>query len=513
MLQSGLSLRCHQVTTQGVTGAVREYGQEIQNLTFTTVAPGGSGQLTALLRVTDARLPRPELSLFAVIGIFAPMLPMTATAYQQTTCVWIGEITDVDIGFTSADGEYIGITALGVGNGLRDHPLSVVYTNQTAKSIVTDQLSRLSGFSLPISQDTSAIFPDNPGTTYTVTHQSRYMEEVMSDTAILAGNYDWGTIPHPLASQPNGSTYQDGNLFPLGQVYVRARDTSTTHYQASLMLGEVQEYHIQPSAERAYNYISIGYASAGTVGSATYTDPRLGGGGSIGTAPFRRRDYVRDLSGTSIIGNTQAQSIANTYGAAFKNGSNKISITLAGARDTYGNGIPVYTVVAGRNIFVPEMAVRGTPLPTAPTAGMNQYFIVQTTYSEDASGTVKNDIQADNFVDNGNVIIARLQLQADALARAGAKTTGIVQSAGASDVGFYGVDGQTSGSAQSVGEGVNYHTTMTNTPTSVTLSVLSHGNDATTTVSNVDALGFSVVCTSTASGRVFSYGHYTTHGN
>jgi len=513
MLKSGLSLYCHQVNSGGVTGAVREYGSEIQNLNFTTLSPGGSGQLTAMLHVTDARLPRPELSLFAIIGVFAPMLPMTATAYQQTQCVWIGEITDVDIGFTESDGEYIGITALGAGNGLRDHPLSVIYTNQTAKQIVSDQLSRLTNYNLPISQDTSAIFPDNPATTYTVTYQSRYMEEVMSDVAILASNYDWGTIPHPLASQPSGSAYRDGNQFPLGQVYVVARDTTTTHYQASIALDEVSEYHIQPSAERAYNHIAIGYAAAGSVGTATYDDPRLGGGGSIGSAPFRRRDYVRDLSGTSIIGSTQAQSIANTYGATFKNATSKTTITLYGCRDTYGNAIPVYTVVAGKNIFVPEMSVRGTPLPTSAAAGTNQFFIVQTTYSEDATGTMKNDIQCDNFADDGNVIVARLQLLADAQARAGAKTTGMVQMAGAAETGFAGVDSQASGAGQSVGEGINFRTTMTNVPTSVTFAVLTHGNDATTTLANVDALGCSLVLTSTAAGRTFSYGHYTTHGN
>lgn len=513
MLQSGLSVRCHQVTTQGVTGAVREYGQEIQNLTFTTLAPGGSGQLTALLRVTDARLPRPELSLFSIVGVFAPMLPMTATAYQQTTCVWIGEITDVDIGFTEADGEYISITALGVGNGLRDHPLSVIYTNQTAKQITTDQLSRLSGFSLPISQDTSAIYPDNPATTYTVTYQSRYMEEVMSDVAILAGNYDWGTIPHPLASQPNGSTYQDGNLFPLGQVYVRARDTSTTHYQASLMLGEVKEYHIRPSAERAYNSIAIGYATAGTVGTATYTDPRLGGGGSIGTAPFRRRDYVRDLSGTSIVGSTQAQAIANTYGGVFKNASNKVAITLTGARDTYGNAIPVYTVVAGRNLFVPEMSVRGTPLPTGAVGGTNQFFIVQTTYSEDASGVVKCEVQADNFVDDGNVIIARLQLLADAQARAGAKTTGVVQMSGAAETRFCGDEGVAATAGNQIGNGVAFGATMTNTPTSITFTTNTHSNDSSHTATTITNLGFALVVTATASGHFWWYGNYTTVGN
>ena len=501
MLKSGLSLYCAQVTTNGTFGAVQEYAEQVESLTFTTVSPGGCGQLTATLKVADARLPRPELNIMSLIAIMA-----------QNTGIWVGEITDTDIGHTDADGDSIAITALGVGNGLRDHPLSVIYTAQTAQQIVTDQLSRLSTFNLPVDQDTTAIFPDNPGTTYTVTHQSRTMEEVMSDTAILAGNYAWGTWPHPLATQPVNS-HKGTQGFPLGQVQVHVRDSATTHYQAALSLAECYEYHIQPSAERAYNYIAISYASNGTVGTATYTDTRLSGGAGIGTAPFRRRDYVRDLSGTSIIGATQAQAIANTYGALFQNVTNKVDLYLKGVRDSNGSPLDLWRVQADRNIFVPEMAVRGQQLPKSAVAGTNQFYIVQTTYTEDQNGIPQLECQCDNFVDNANVIIARLQLQQDALSRQGAKTTGMVQVSGASDVGFYGVDGQTSGSAQSVGEGVNYHTTMTNTPTSVTLSVLSHSNDATTTVSNVDVLGFSVVCTSTASGRVFSYGHYTTHGN
>jgi hypothetical protein len=513
VLKSGLSLYCHQVTSGGVTGAVREYGQEIQNLNYTTVSPGGSGQLTAMLHVSDARLPRPELSLFAIVAVFAPMLPMVSTAYQQTQCVWIGEITDLDIGFTASDGEYISITALGAGNGLRDHPLSVLYTSQTARQIVSDQLSRLSSWNLPIAQDTSAIFPDNPATLYTMTEQSRHMEEVMSDMAILAGNYDWGTIPHPLASQPSGSAYRDGNQFPLGQVYVRARDTSTTHYQASLALGEVTEYHIQPSAERAYNHIGIGYAVTGTVGTATYDDPRLGGGGAIGSAPFRRRDYTRDLSGTSIIGSTQAQSIANTYGALFQNGMNKTSATLTGARDMYGNPIPVYTIVAGRNIFIPEMSVRGTQLPTGVSANTNQWFIVQTTYSEDASGTVQNQIQCDNFTDDGNVQIARLQLEADAEARAGAKTTGVVQYAGAAELGFCGAEGDVSTAGHFVGGGVNFRSTMTNVPTSITLVTNDHSNDASHVATRIISTGFSIGVSATAAGHVFWFGTYQTNGN
>lgn len=513
-MQSGLSIRCHQVNTGGVTGAVREYGRELENLTFTTLSPGGSGQLTARLKVSDARLPRPELSLFAIIAVFAPMLPVTATAYQQTQCLWIGEITDVDIGFSQADGEYITITALGVGNGLRDHPLSVLYTAQTAKQIVTDQLSRLSSWNLPISQDTSAIFPDNPGTTYTVTYATRTMEEVMADVAILAGNYDWGTIPHPLASQPSGSSYRDGNQFPLGQVYVRARDTSTTHYQASVALDEVFEYHIQPSAERAYNHIAIGYALTGTVGTATYDDPRLAGGGAIGSAPFRRRDYVRDLSGVSIVGSTQAQSIANTYGALFQNASSKTSMTIYGCRDTYGNAIPVYTVAAGKNIFVPEMSVRGTQLPTGAVAGTNQFFIVQTTYSEDSSGTMKCDLQCDNFVDDANVIITRLQLQQDAIARAGAKTTGVVQMAGAAESRLCGDEGVAAAGGNQIGNGVAFAGTMTNTPTSITFpTTAAHLNDSSHAATLITNTGFALVVTATAAGHVYWYGTYQTNGN
>ncbi len=46
-----------------------DYSARIEALEFTTVAPGGFGDLACILKLPDARLPRPELGLFSRVAL------------------------------------------------------------------------------------------------------------------------------------------------------------------------------------------------------------------------------------------------------------------------------------------------------------------------------------------------------------------------------------------------------------------------------------------------------------
>ncbi len=65
MLRSGLALYAYTPPTATFPLIVGEYGAQVEALEFTTVAPGGFGDLTCALKLADARLPRPELAMFS----------------------------------------------------------------------------------------------------------------------------------------------------------------------------------------------------------------------------------------------------------------------------------------------------------------------------------------------------------------------------------------------------------------------------------------------------------------
>lgn len=497
-LKSGLSLYCYTLPSS-TPPLVREYAEELVGLSFTTLAPGGFGDMSAVLHLADARQPRLELALFSRAAIMA-----------GTTCLWVGELTDPELAMTDQDGEYVQLTGLGIGNALRDDPISIAYSAQTPKAIVTDQLSRRSAF-LPIDQDTTQIFPDNPTVTFAPVYDGRNMEDVIADICAQAGDYQYGVWAHPHDTDAAG--------FPLGQVVVHLRDVTTTAYQASISSGEVIEYHVTPSAERAYNVIEIGYAAGPAQGYnvARWTDPRLNADGSQGTAPFRRRKYLRDLSSISTVTAAQAAAIAQTFGQEYCNPTNKVDITLVGIRDAYGNALPLWLPAADRNLYLPELAVRGTQLPTGPAAGINQFYLVQTTYTEDAQGGQTLEVQGDNFVDSAELQIARLQLQADVQQRGG-KVTAVMQTVGAAESGRCGVQWSTCNLANAIGGSCNFKATMAQRPTSISFTpdstIFNTSNPPT--LGKVDATGFNFSVTCNGSGGALNgwwTGNYQTVGN
>jgi hypothetical protein len=472
------------------------YTEAVESLRFTTLSPGGFGDLSCTISVPNARVPRPELALFSRIVVMSGV-----------DCIWLGEISDSPSEVTDAH-EVYSIKALGIGNGLRDDPITTTYLNKTALQIITDQFT---GYNRPnfltVDQDLSAVFPDNPAATSSPAYNTRHMEDVVNDVIAWTGDYAWGVWPHP--------RNKDNAMYPTGQLQIHVRDKSTTHYKATVAMGDVR-YKIQPSGDRAYNVVEIGYndsSQSTPVGVATYTDPRLNVNFSQGTAPFRRRKYGRDLSNTSTVTLAQAQIIANTYGLQFRDITNKVELTVRNCYD--GNGAPVelWKLFADRNFFVPDLAIRGQSISSSPVPGTNQFYIVSATYSETLTDMFVT-LQCDNYVDDAAIQIARLTLALDAQRRS-SSTSGIVQSTGASEKGACGGEQPHPTAGDLITFMSAYKTVMKNVPTSITLTQVAALNvtGGSLNTSNITVYGFVVGWNATASSNSFWYGSYQTNGN
>lgn len=497
-LRSSLTLYCYTLPSGGATPpVVVPYADEVEALQFTSVSPGGCGVLQAKLRLRDARLPRPELAPFARVALM-----------DAGVCRFIGEIGESEYGLSDTDGEYVNLSCLGLGATLRDDTnAGVAYTAQTPLQIVTAQFTTRSAY-LPIDSDLSAVFPDNPAVSLSPAYAGRTMEDVIADVALLAGDYAWGTWPHP--------QNRDVADFPTGQLQIHVRDTTTVSYTASPMLGDVYAWRITPSLERAYNAIQIGFVDftqTKPAGTVLYADPRLNSDGTQGSAPFRRRKYYRDLSGVSTATKAQALALATAYGAEFQNLSSKIEVTLNVVRDANGNPIPPWSVQADANIYIPELAARAQQIATGAVAGTNSFYILEAKYTEDASGRQQVVLQCDNWVDRANQRIARLQLMADTLARLGDKSTAPVQAGGAPISGQCGAQFQATGAGQVFMVDVTFGTTASSTPTSITLAPISSVNATGAGVSNPSTQGFTLFWTSSGAGACAYHATYTTVGN
>ena len=100
-LRSNLALWCY--SAPGAPGPLTQadYGAQVEGLEFTTVAPGGFGDLACILKLPNARLPRQELGLFARAvlrdGLF--------------TC-FSGEWADPALVLDETHGDYVLLSAL-----------------------------------------------------------------------------------------------------------------------------------------------------------------------------------------------------------------------------------------------------------------------------------------------------------------------------------------------------------------------------------------------------------------
>lgn len=505
-LRSGLTIWCYTAPTATASQPLTAvpYQANVSALRFTTLNPGGYGEFSFDVYVPDARLPRPELQIFSRVCI-----------RDGLRTVFVGEITDPPVGIEPGR-EYIRVRGLGLGNCLRDDPRVVTYTNQTAQQIGVEQVTyHTSTFqNLPIDADTSLIFPDNPAGTNSPGYDVKNMEDVFTDVCLNTSNttnlYTWWTQAHPVNTDAAG--------FPTLQVAAKLEDFTTVSYQASLMAHEVTEYYVEPSADRSANHVGIGYNNGASGISYNFSsDPRLNNVTfAQGTAPFRFKGIIRDLSSTPTITSALATQIATWLRTEYQNGSNKVHLVLRSCRDGNGNPVELWNVQAmmnngTTNIAVPEAAVRGATLPTTYTAGVNLFHVKQTTYTE-TTDYAELQMDCDNFADGSAAMIARLQTAADIRLRS-PKTGGDVQANGQPIQGQCGVEAVATAGGQTFGVGVTFPQQAANVPTSVALTQLSNTNATSATVSQKTALGFHLTVTSVGSGPVFYEASYKTAGN
>jgi hypothetical protein len=168
MLRDALALWAYTAPGAPYPQVAIDYGARIEALEYTTVAPGGFGDLACIVKLPDARLPRPELGLFSRVilrdGLF--------------TC-FAGEWSDPTLVLDGARGEYLMLSALGGGVALRDDPDDAAYnTATTAQGIIVNEFSRRASY-LALDSDVSAVLPNNPPNIFTPVYDGSTLEEIL----------------------------------------------------------------------------------------------------------------------------------------------------------------------------------------------------------------------------------------------------------------------------------------------------------------------------------------------
>jgi hypothetical protein len=413
------------------------------------------------------------------------------------TC-FSGEWSDPALVVDGHYGEHVLLSALGGGVALRDDPDESVYTTQTAQAIISSEFSKRSAF-LAVDADQKLVLPDQPVTTFSPMYDGSNLEEILHDLATDLGDYTWGVWDH--------TRNKDAAGFPTWQLAMHLRDTSTTHYMA---LGEdILSWRVTPSAQRAYNVIEVAYIdpSAGA-GKVLATDTRLAGNGAQNLAPFRRRKLRRALSNLPMTSG-QAQAIANAWLATYQNVTNKVEVELRCVRDANGVVIPLHQVRADKNLYVPQLAVRGEQLASGPVAGVNQFWICETRYRETSAGDVSLVLSLDNYVDRGAYIVAQLQLSMDA-ARRRRGTYRTVIAPGVVVTANCGANMANQTAGAHIGVAVQFPGEFANTPSNVTLTPVSTANADTPTATGISNRGFTLGWHVPAAGASTWLGTYTT---
>jgi len=440
---------------------------------------------------------------------------------------WIGEIDDSQRWMQNNE-EFIQIHALGMANALRDNPGAFSYVAETLQQI--GQALIVSGHGVTmgsnnwlvgvIDADSSQMFPDNPAGTWSPSYDEKNLEEILQDITTFGSSnsviYTWGSEAHPANKDSQG--------FPTVRLFVRQRDTQTTHYQASVVSADVEEYNFGRNAQYAYNHVVIDYNNGSSgIAQASAVDPRIDLTLSTtipaqGTAPFRYRKLARDYSGITTVGSSQASSIAQTYVNQYQNPTNKGTVKLRAVRDGNGAPIPLDALSAGHNILIPDLAQPvpslGSTVMVTAIPGINQFYIVACQWQEDNKGPYVT-LQLDNFADRAATLIARLILSADVRARSTKQSTSFVFGPGIPDTVTGGGTTVASAAAQAVSWAFTWHAQMSHPPTSTTTTTISlvNGNAASEFVNNLSVYGGNIGVNSTAAGAVTYLANITSHGN
>ncbi|WIG57542.1 MAG: hypothetical protein OJF49_000286 [Ktedonobacterales bacterium] len=228
-----------------------EYGEAIEALEFTTVAPGGFGDLACMLKLRDARLPRPELGLFSRVALRDGLFTCFSGEWSDPALVLDGTHGGL--------GDYVLLSALGGGVALRDDPDDSAYTTQTAQAIIGAEFSKRAA-NLALDADQSAVLPTAPASTFSPIYDGYTLEEICHDLAFDLGDYMWVVYEHP--------KNRDSAGYPTWQLRMHPRDTQATTYMA--LGSDILSWRVQPSQQRAYNVVQVAYVDV-SGGPATVT--------------------------------------------------------------------------------------------------------------------------------------------------------------------------------------------------------------------------------------------------
>ncbi len=480
--QMGMNLFAYDLTS----GAQNPYGARLESLAFSTTAPGGFGDLTCRVKTNNARNVPPELRQFARVALVGGGF-----------VAYLGRWDEPAIVLNTSDGDVWELKALGASEATKDDPTDSAYTNQTTTQILSDQLTgpssrpagtpARSGF-LQLDSDTSAILPDSPTAIFSPAPNGQTFEQVLNDLLPLVqpnsgtADYTWGVWDHP--------TKRDTAGFPTWQLQVHQRDTTTVKYTA--YEADIESYSIRPAVEYSYNVVTVKYrdATSNAPSSVTVRDSRLNADGTQGTAAFPWRKLFKDLSSAHLT-SAEAANLANALLAQYQNGGFKVEATLSRVRDAYGNEIPLWQVRADGNIFLPQISPTGQTLPTTPTANVNVFYVHETHYSEAGGSTPKLTINANSFFDTVGLQIVRLQHMHERLTQDN-KFHHSSRAAGEQLTG-YAAQGWTAAmvpSGGTLGTTVNYGQTLSNTPSSITLTVQSSSNVSSVSATAATNVGF-----------------------
>jgi hypothetical protein len=496
-----LNLTAYSINTGG-SPDFGEYGPQISQLSFSTIAPGGCGDLTVRLNLPNPRLYRPHLRMFANIALWQGKQPLFVGRWDEPGYV-----------VSANDGEYLQLTAMGAGQTLGDDPEDATYSAKTGKQIITDQLQGATlgrANWLNIDTDLTQVFPDNPATTYNYNPQAHTIEDVLNEITAIQGDYLWYVWPHPLN--------RDSVKMPTWQVSVLQRNfataSPTVHYTGTV--GDYSDVDYRPALEYSFNAVTIKYKdqTTGLPASVTVKDGRLNTNNSQGSAPFPYRVFTKDLASYNLTA-TQAAAIANAYLNEYKNGGFKITVKLESVTDGSGGVVPLAQVRAGNNILLPEITPAAAQLVYTSTANTNLYFIQQTQYNEQEGQLPTLTVTLNSFSDAAAFQVARLQYGAVVTARSSSRSTGTQQSVGQPEKGVAGpLSWGTAGvSTDTFRTSTNFKSVMVNVPSSITLTTLASSNSSAPTVDTITNHGFTHHVNPSANGAGFYQSTYLTVGN
>jgi hypothetical protein len=470
-----------------LSGAVTNYGDQIEQLRFTTLAAGGFGNLSGRLKVRDASLVPAELRAFSRV---------LATDGSAVAFAGRWDAPAITLGDPS-EGDVFDLQAMGGAHSLDDDPDDYSYSGQTALQIISNQISARSAY-IAIDTDTSAILPTNPADTYNEAFAGKSFAEVLNTVLGKAASiFDWQVWDHP--------THRDANGFPTWQLNVGLRDTTTVDYTA-----QIEDLSVGSGStdiEHTYNAVELIYRDATTLvpTKLLVKDSRLNANKSQGNAPYPFRKFRIDKSNLTLS-SAQASSLANLQLTQFQNGWGRHAFRVTSVRDANGNLIPLWQVRAGNNVFAPAYALAGNTLPTTPVPGVNLFFIVETEYDE-SSDPPTLTISTDNYVDSVQFQLTRLEALETADARSQSVTTPPIQAAGASFKMRWGWQGDAVTNGHTFGPQLAFPTIQSNAPSTIAFTQVFAPTNVTggPSTNNVDQYGANAFVTANTGQTSFGY--------